>query len=107
MLAPVNSNVMCTEMNRQCPNCGEPAIRFWRLLFGNTRCRACSKIVGAHWLYSAAFFIIGSMLFLAGVLTLVNALGIKALIPAILLWLAVEVLREILVPLEVKQSRFA
>ena len=91
---------------RTCPSCGEKTIKTWKLMFPNVQCIQCRKFIGAHWLYGLLFFFVGFFVCLIGTLYLFNLFGLNSTIPIILLWCAFEFFRELLVPLEVKDSKF-
>jgi hypothetical protein len=54
---------------------------------------------------SMIFLFVAFVACLFGTFFLINLLGLNAAIPVVLLWVGAELLRESIVPLEVKDSR--
>ena len=78
-----------------------------RLILGTTRCSECKSLVGLHWLIGLIVFFIAFFICMMGTLALINIdIGILMTILVFLLWGVVAVLRAVIVPLEIKQTRF-
>lgn len=75
-----------------------------RLLTANVRCRSCGAVVGAHWLYGMAFYVVTFLVTLFTTIAILAAQGLYAAILLLPLPIgAIGYLRARFCPLETKQ----
>lgn len=90
---------------RACPHCGHHTLRLWKLLLSNTPCSQCHAFVGPRSFFDLVYFFASFLLWVLSGIALINAFGVIAALPLALFWLVFELFRELIVPLEVKQTR--
>lgn len=96
------------SMKRKCPNCKKNAEHIYKLIFSsfNVRCENCGSLVGLHWLLNVLFYFVAFLLCLFSTILVINQFGIgfRTGLLIVLIWLVVGILRDALVPLEIKAS---
>jgi len=102
-----DNTVSLLQMCRKCPNCSDNSIQIKEILFRNSRCPECQRIVGVH-RAAAAFFSV--VIFLVTVLTSFIVLVELGFYGA-LIWFSVPVgalsyLKARFAPLEIKAEPY-
>lgn len=86
------------------PKCKKDGIKLWQVMFSRAYCTKCSSLIVPHWFMEVLIYCVGFFGCFIGSIFLINALAISSIIPVIILWLGVWVLKAIIVPLEVKAN---
>lgn len=91
-------------MKRKCPNCKDKNIKLWKLILANNvKCTNCNSKIGNNPFFNMLYLFIGTLIFIFGAIYLVNNLELdEAAISIAIYWLGLGLLREVIVPLEVK-----
>ncbi len=93
-------------MRRECPVCSEPTISVSEILLSHSQCASCRSVVGVHWLASAIFSIVVTIVTLVTTLMVFLQMDLYAAI----LWFpfpigSLSYVKARLCPLEEKQAR--
>lgn len=93
------------KMKRKCPNCKNKNLQLCRLILtNNVKCTNCKSKIGNNPFFNMLYMFIGTLAFIFGAIYLVNNTQLHiALISIAIYWLSLGLLREIIVPLEVKE----
>ena len=96
-------------MKRTCPNCREKAVPISKLVLSslNVRCENCRVLVGTHWILNFLFFTVAFVVCLFSTLLIIDEVGsgFEKVVLIVLVWILAGILREVVVPLEIKVSR--
>ncbi len=92
--------------HRVCPACAQPAIPISGLLMSNVRCPNCGKMIGPHWFFGMAFFVVIFAITFVSTVAVLAQFGIYAAI----LWFsfpigAIGYLKARFSPLEIKHVK--